>query len=634
VAGTLNQNNQGATVKSLSFTATGIYTHSTAKPITVYEKYAPNINSTEKKNKHPTVTLGASGHTDTVLDLSLFTDTFDSTFTTFYSGSTVTVDIGSRALEGGMKLVAWSSPPNNVSFVLKDSETLQFELFKSDNGLYLRSTATPAYAKWDMETKAWKFFTSEDVDITQDWTQGVTDLMQVRFSSIAEYAVLTNAVETSGIAPAAFLLTELTLAEGADEIDLSALDFKVSENLTIDVKGNSLKLPNSLVAGSIPFTVTSSVAGGKLVVDVPANEVVINNNVTLSGSLRFVKRGEGMFAPAKLYQTYTGGNVVEAGTVKLSVAHNEHDGYFNELGGFVEGKGAYADVEILPGATVDQNGQTGLRSYNFILKGGTLTNTRTDFEMNKAMFFRITLRDAERSYFTLPSGISTGFYADTDSETTLDLGGKTLELSIPTSKFFYLNNTTISNGTLDVVTGGSLRTMHKPSNARNASINLNAALYLEQALSVSNIVIKFNSDWDSGSGVLKVYGKFRPETAGGYFYGPTMQNGSTLDFSAWNADALGWPVRSRSSRNAIHKKFAFAGDATNVKVKIGGISRAKNLVNSEAPYVLKWEDCDSEPSGTTFAFAEGEEAARAFVLSKDATGLKVLIKPGLAISIR
>ncbi len=634
VAGTLNQNNLGATVKSLLFTATGIYTHGTVKPITVYEEYAPNINSTADKNKHPTVTLGASGHTNTVLDLSLFSDAFDSAFTTFYSGSTVTVDTGSRELSGGMKLVSWSAQPN-ATFELKDGETLRYETVAASDGLYLRSMATPAYAVWDTVSEGWKYYTSENVEV-EGWAGGIDTSMQVRFSSVAEYAVITNAVETSGIAPAAFLLTGLPLAEGTDEIDLSGLDFIVESGMTVDVKGNTLTLPNSLVAGSVPFTVTSSVAGGKLVVDVPANGVVINNNVTLSGSLGFVKRGEGMFAPAKLYQTYTGGNVVEAGTLKLSVAHNEHDGYYNELGGFVEGAGAYADVEILPGATVDQNGQTGLRSYNFILKGGTLTNTRTDFGMNKAMFFRISLRDAERSYFTLPNGISTGFYADLDGATTLDLGGKTLELRIPGSKFFYLNNTTISNGTLDVVSGGSLRAMRTASDASNASIILNAALILDKDLSVSNIVIKYNGDWDYGPGALKVYGAFRPEAEGGYFYGPTMQNGSTLDFSQWNADSLGWPVKSRSSRNAnVSKTVKFASDAASVKVTLGGIARTKALATSEDPYILKWGDGAEEPSGATrFVFADSDESSsRGYELVSDETGLKVAPKRGFTIRI-
>ena len=634
VAGTLNQNNQGATVKSLSFTATGIYTHGTVKPITVYEEYAPNINSTENKNKHPTVTLGASGHTNTVLNLSLFSDTFDSAFTTFYSGSTVTVDTGSRALAGGTKLVAWSSPPTNVSFVLKDAETLLFEVFTTDNGLYVRSTATPAYAIWDFDAETWKFFTSDDVDITQEWTQGVTSLMQIRFNSLAEYTVLTNA--SSGMTPAGYVLTGLTLETGTDEIDLSGIDFVLAEGATLDLKGNTVKIPCSAMSAFNESTITDSTSlGGKLVLDVPAGATVENAYVTLSGSLRFVKQGEGTFIPTKLYQTYTGGNEIAKGTVKLSTAHNEHDGYFNELGGFVEGTGAYADVEILPDATVDQNGQVGLRSYNFILKGGTLTNTRTDFGTNKALFFRIALRDAERSYFASSTGISTGFYADLDGTTTLDLGGKTLELGIPGSKFFYLNNTTISNGTLDIVYGGSLRTMHKPSDALTASINLNAALYLEQALSVSNIVIKYNGDWDQGTAALNVYGTFRPETAGGYFYGPTMQDGSTLDFSAWNVEALGFPVYSRSKRNNINTNITFAAVAKKIGVKLNPNSqRTKTLARdrSNPCYLLRWSEENAPDASMKFEL--DAESSRFFRLRKKDDGLVLDLNRGLVIYVR
>ena len=640
VNGTLSQNNQSATVKSLSFTATGNYTHSTASPITVYEKYAPNINSTAGKNKHPTVTLGASGHTATTLDLSLFSETFSTSFTTFYSGSTVTVDTGLRALATGDKLVSWSSAPN-ATFTLKDADTLGFEVTAESDGLYARSTSAPVYAQWDAENETWKYYTSEDVEVP-DWTGGITDLMRVRFSSVAEYTAITNAIEVSGIAPRGFLLSSLPLDAGSDEIDLSGLDFTVPENTTIDVKGNSLKLPNSLVGGSVPFTVTSSVAGGKLVVDVPSGETVSNSKTTLTGALRFVKRGAGTFVPVRLFHTYTGGNEIVAGTVKLSNAGSggRYNGYYNQLGGAAStttSGGGYAEVDILTGATVDLNGQLGLRSYMFVLKGGTITNTGTSLDNDDtssalAAMFYCRLEEAERSYFNVPNNI--GFYMDLDAPTTLDLGGKTLQVGISSSKKFYFNKTTILNGTLDITSGGNLRTHRNASSARTATIRLNSALWLEKDLTVSNIVVRYNADWDQGSAKLCVYGEFRPEAAGGYFYGPTMQDGSTLDFSAWNADSLGWPVKSRSSRYSPHKKFAFAADAANVKVKIGGISRADALARSESPYVLKWTDCDSEPSGTTFAFAEGEAAARGFVLTKDAMGLKVMTKSGLTISVR
>ena len=632
VRGTLSQNgNKFSPVKSLVFEPSGSYAGRAAnqedkQTIVAYEKSAPNLNYT---GSYPTmrVTLGASGHTATTLDLGYFTNrTFDASATTFYAGSTVTVDTGARKIAHGDRLVSWSSAPN-ATFTLATTEA-DLEAVKRDDGLYVKSTLMPAYAVWNLEKAGddkWDYYQADDTAFPYEWADGVTSDIHVRFSSFAEYEAIRARPET----PAGYVLTSLELPEGSAEYVMTNLVYSVLPGATIDLKGNTLAFPYALlgVAEAGAFTITdSTAAGGRIDVDVPAGQTVENKSVTLSGSLRFVKRGAGTFVPTKLYQPYAGGNEIAAGTVRLSTAHNQYDGYFNELGGFVEGAGAYAEVDILPGATVDQNGQTGLRSYMFVLKGGTLTNTGADIGTSSASLFYFRLAEAERSYVTVPHNMS--FYRDSDGATTLDLGGKTLQMGISAGKHFYLNNTTISNGTFDITSGGYLHTFRNASNARNANIDLNCALWLEKDLSVSNIVIKYNGDWDQGTAALKVYGAFRPETAGGYFYGPTMQNGSTLDFSAWTA-SLGWPVKSRSTS----KTFKFASDAASVKVTLGGAERTKALALSENPYILKWGDGAEKPSATVFSFADGDDSAQGCELRSDDTGLKVVPKPGFIIRI-
>ena len=484
VCGSIHQNgNKVSPVKSLVFEPSGIYTGRAAnqedkQTIVAYEKYAPNLNYT---GSYPTmrVTLGASGHTATTLDLGYFTNrTFNASATTFYAGSTVTVDTGARELQVGEQLVSWtSSSIPGVTFSLA-TVTPDVEVVKLSDGLYVKSTLAPTYAVWNLEKEGddkWDYYQADGTPFPYEWTDGVTADMQVHFSFLAEYEVLTNA--NLGITPAAYVLTGLSLAEGTDEIDLSGLNFVLADGATIDLKGNTVKIPCSAISTFNVSTITDSTSlGGRLVIDVPSGQTVENTSVTLSGSLRFVKRGAGTFVPTKLYQTYTGGNEIAAGTVKLSTAHNQHDGYFNELGGghqFENSTVQYADVEILPGATVDQNGQTGLRSYMFVLKGGTLTNTGADIGTSNASLFYFRQAEAERSYVTVQHNM--GFYRDSDGPTTLDLGGKTLQMGITAGKHFYLNNTTISNGTLDIVSGGYLHTFRNASNARNANIDLNCA---------------------------------------------------------------------------------------------------------------------------------------------------------------
>ena len=632
VAGTLNQNNQGATVKSLSFTATGIYTHSTVKPITVYEKYAPNINSTENKNKHPTVTLGASGHTDTTLDLSLFSDTFDSSFTTFYSGSTVTVDTGSRELSDGMKLVSWSSQPG-ADFVLKDGEEKELEVFKTQDGLYLRSTATPAYAMWDSDGGDWKYYASDDTEMP-GWTGGMTSMMEVRFSSAAEYAAITNAIEVSHISPGAYRLVSLPLEEGSAEIDLSGLDFIVDAGFSLDVKGNSLKLPNSLVGGSIAFTVTSSVAGGKLVVDVPENGTLVNSSVTLAGSLRLVKTGKGLFTPGKTSQTYTGGTEVADGTLKCSFS-----GDARALGAANGEIKISADAEAGSFGIFDVNGKYNFDGYHFILNGGRFENSSTATDTQTyAQLANMTLT-ADSSFHT--SG-DYGFIGSGYGDTTLDLGGHTLTVS--SDKDFYLCKTTVRNGTLQ--TTGSWILFGRDGNDGN-----NWHVWFSNVVFVCGQPIKgrctahfeagsvyqadYTGGWNYNSQKVLIGdgGAFRPG-AHNYYRSTEMYSGSILDLSRRTA-AL--PVTSAFSASAYAYNqggsLSFIADAT-IKVRLGDAEGTLGAnvreIARNGGYIVTW---GSAPSAT-FEFADDDPAAlRGYALEKAANGLKVVPKRGFTIRI-
>ena len=319
---------------------------------------------------------------------------------------------------------------------------------------------------------------------------------------------------------------DYTLA--ADESVDAALT--VNSGATVDLAGHKLTVKG---LGTAAGTITSSVVGGVLEIDVPSGQTVENTSVTLAGSLRFVKRGAGTFIPTKLYQPYTGGNEIAAGTVKLSTAHNQHDGYFNELGGAASttsSGGGYAEVDILPEATVDQNGQTGLRSYMFVLKGGTLTNTGADIGTSNAALFHFRLAETERSYFTVPH--STGFYKDLDGETTLDLGGKTLQMDIAPGKSFNLNNTTMSNGTFDIRSGGFLVTFRNPSDARTVDFKVNCAMNLGYSLDVHDYEALYGDPrYNLGTAALNVYGTFRPSSHN-CFHICKMMDGSTIDLSA------------------------------------------------------------------------------------------------------
>ena len=101
-----------------------------------------------------------------------------------------------------------------------------------------------------------------------------------------------------------------------------------------------------------------------------------------------------------------------------------------------------------------------------------------------------------------------------------------------------------------------------------------------------------------------MYGAFKPTVA--CFYGPTLQDGSTLDLSAWPG---GWPVASGFTSGNTAISFA---DGATVKVKVG----ASRVGSASGTKILGWT---TAPANVNFVRAEGER----FGLRKKDDGLYV-----------
>ena len=110
-----------------------------------------------------------------------------------------------------------------------------------------------------------------------------------------------------------------------------------------------------------------------------------------------------------------------------------------------------------------------------------------------------------------------------------------------------------------------------------------------------------------------MYGAFKPTVT--CFYGPTMQDGSTLDLSAWPG---GWPVASGFTSGNTAIRFA---DGATVKVKIG----ARRVGGSRGTKILGWT---TAPANVDFVPAEGE----CIGLRKKDDGL--YLYKGMAIYVR
>ena len=277
-------------VKSLVFSATGIYSATEKDPTVtvVYEKYAPNLPANVKsgtRTTHPPVQLGDASHLATEIDVSGFDSEFDASAVTFQAGSAVAVHTGARNISAGDRLLAWNVvPAEDVTFSLvcdgQTAEERNLTIVVKSDGLFVKSTLTPSYALRDLAAGRWNFYLEDGSEFPGGWTEGVTGEIEVRFSSFAEY----QAIKELGVSPSRFLLTALNLPEGTAFYDMGdGMDFAVAAGLTIDVKGNRLRLPPSAVGGITAFTVTSSVAGGVFDIWVPEGTTINNTKVTITG---------------------------------------------------------------------------------------------------------------------------------------------------------------------------------------------------------------------------------------------------------------------------------------------------------------------------------------------------------------
>ena len=326
--------------------------------VTVLDRYQPMATSPQKK-----ITLGDATHLSPVLDLSGLGDAFaiptDGNYAfAFASGAAVTVYTGGRTIAVGDKLVSWDEIPSATFTLSYDGEDRQLGVGVRADGLYVKSTAVPAYARLDIESnpQTWRFYDANGTENT-DWEGDVTQEMQVHFSSYEEYL----AVKAANVTPGAYVLSggfALPAGEGLCDMT-SGFAFGIAEGLTIDVKGRALKLPASIVGGTKTFTVTSSVAGGELVVDAASGATLENSSMSLTGSLRLVKTGAGTFVAAKADQTYTGGTVVSNGWAK--------SGAYNGAWG-----PAKAWITIADGAAFDWAGKVSAATqtpYSFVIAG-------------------------------------------------------------------------------------------------------------------------------------------------------------------------------------------------------------------------------------------------------------------------
>lgn len=346
--------------------------------------------------------------------------------------------------------------------------------------------------------------------------------------------------------------------------DFSNLPSLVFDAETVfDVNGGCVKLPTSVTGGSKAFTVTNSNEQiGTIEVEVASGASIENTAMALGGYLRLVKIGDGTFTATKTAQSYTGGTVVAAGTMKPGV--NGTGKPFGITGG---------QVLVKTGATLDMNGKADFYDYTIVLDGGELMSSSADLTVTTAQLKTVSL--TSNSVFNVTT--TSGFVGSGYAETSLELNGHALDVSISSGKTMILTNArSDGKGNLNLSGAGLLEVRNDNSGIGFVATNLDLRAECEirawGAISVHDFVAADTKDGvQLGDNSLNVYGTFKPITR--YFRGCNMQDGSTMDFSEWPG---AWPVASAYTCSG-NKTVEFTAGTT-VKVKIGSKKPTDNKI--------------------------------------------------------
>ncbi len=260
-------------------------------------------------------------------------------------------------------------------------------------------------------------------------------------------------------------------------------------------------------------------------------------------------------------------------------------------------------ITVSAGGTFDFNGRGDFFIYQIAFDGGTARNTGADLGNGTAQIGSVIVT-AEDSRFEAQNSI--GLIGFNYRLCQLVLCGHTLTVDIASGKSFWLYNTVVNDGTLDVIGAGTLDIDKTAIVATNASFRIGSAMNVKVPVSVRDYIVLSPSGNNAGTAALKVYGTFKP-SAHNFFYGPTMQNGSTLDLSARTS-----PMPLVSDAWDGDRTLKFASLAT-VTINVG--DRAATLARGTR--LMSWS---AIPSGVTFTF--GPEATQAGITPfLTATGL-------------
>ena len=592
-------------------------------------------------NLYTRTTLGDATHLSPTFDLSLLDDAFvepavGDIVLNFADGANVNVDVGSRAVAVGDKLVSWSAIPNCGFTLVYSGEERPIEAVARADGLYVKSSIVPAYAMLDMtaQTPDWVFY-DVNGNVVSDWEDGVTAEMQVRFASYEEYL----SVKAKNVSPLEYLLSgSFTLPEGSGTCDMSdGFDFTPGPGVTIDVAGRKLILPNSMVGGTSPFIVTSSVVGGELEVTVAGGTTITNTAMSLTGSLKLTKKGAGTFVGAKADQTYTGGTFVNAGLVKTEASTGAW-GQKNAL------------ITVADGAAFDWAFKTGT-AYSFDVAGTGTDGTGavissvqfTGHNYNNIGDMTLSGDTAIGSCGLLPGTswdcFGFNYYGDNTTQHILTMNNHTLT-AYTADRIAFRGVKTVGAGTIVVrlKEGEGFGFGYKQisfyavaSDLSSVTLDLRegTALNVEKAFTVGSFIDRRTVKGVGNDTLLTVLDSFKPMGTNILFktiqlgdathLSPTLDLGSMTGTYTRGSCTLSYPSGATVTVN-------LAGTRTDLPA----IARTKDGSGNRAGYVLTWA---AKPENVEFVLSEASKKG-GYKLTANDTGLLLTRAPGFMIIVK
>ncbi|MBP5319912.1 MAG: alkaline phosphatase family protein [Kiritimatiellae bacterium] len=436
----------------------------------------------------------------------------------------------------------------------------------------------------------------------------------IRVSGATAFAV------PAGTMPAckSILFDEVVLT---DDVDWRGLDHaKIDSASFIDLDGHSLMLAGADGVSVTAFTVTDTSQDtanpGEVHLDVAADATFSNTRILLTGNLRLVKEGEGIYTASYSEHTYGGGTYVKAGTARPATTVIRHFGREGSL------------IRVAAGATLDAWSRN-MHQYAVQLDGGTYANTTNTGAGDSIINVSDLTLTADSTILFEDTQRDNDFIISPDS--VWDLGGKTLEVIFAgrDPDFWAREGTVIRNGTL-------VTKLADPSvngwfhdqgiiGKDGLKLDLSTILRLNGRDGCVSSVVDFVARTedpvvicDTGR-VLEIYGTFTPISP--YGFNMKMMDGSTIDLREQRGT---WSTTFVNQSNSFPLTFA---KAATVSILVDGREDLPEVAASAEPYLMRWEE---QPEQVAFELEESL-VKRGFFVEPDAYGLRLAYAGGTVV---